>query len=318
MNDLWLSHLHKKRNPLFEQTHSLLIHYQGVKIYEKYFNSYQANTLHEAQSITKSIQSLLIGLLLEKGYISNLEIPIFEFLKDYPGIRWNQVKKNITLNHLLTMRSGLEWNESRVSYNNILFNDSNLMMMQDDWIRFALKKKLSSPPGTLFNYSSALPILLSYIIKVASGQSNLDFVLEHLFAPLAIDFFHYQHNPKDSDILADIDLTPRDLLKIGRLVLQKGQWNQQRILSETWIDFSLREHVLVDPGLSYGLSWWIKKINLDQAEVTYYYAWGYGGQHIFIVPHVELVVVTTGGWYQQNLTPQPFLLLEEEILPYLV
>ncbi|MEO1655277.1 MAG: serine hydrolase, partial [Bacteroidota bacterium] len=258
-------------------------------------------------------------ILRDKGYISGLEEKLYTFLKDYPGILWNAAKKEINLYHLLSMTSGLDWNESRVSYSNILFNDSNLMMMQEDWIRFALKKKLTSLPGSEFSYSSAAPIILSYIIKEASGMSNLDFARQYFFEPLHIYDYYYQQNGKDLDILADIDMLPRDLLKIGQLVLRKGVWNGQRIVSSDWIDLSLKPQVPLDtPGQAYGLSWWIKKVQLEDEEISYFYAWGYGGQHIFIVPRFELVVVTTGGWYQQNLAPQPFLLLEEEILPYLV
>lgn len=296
--------------------HSLLVLKDDQLVLEEYFNGYTREDLHEAQSITKSLQSILIGIALDIGFITNLQERIFTFFEDETDIRWGLSKKRINIYHLLTMTTGLKWNESLISYQNLVKNDSNRMAHQGNWIQYALNKSMVFQPGECFNYSSAAPILFSKIIQQSTGLSNEAFAYNYLFKPLGIHHYAYQRDPLQEEILGDIELRPIDLLKIGQLMLKRGWWGDIQIVSSNWIRQSTQAHIeFFNPYQSgYGYFWWQAKFPYADTQVTAYYAWGYGGQHIFIIPNLDLVIVTTGGWYDVNLAYQPFQLVQEVVL----
>jgi CubicO group peptidase (beta-lactamase class C family) len=305
--------------PRYRNVHSLLVSQQGETIFEGYFNGYDAEILHEAQSVTKSIQSLLVGIALDKKFIPSLDVKIKDYFPQYAHLDWKNGKDKITLRHLLTMTSGLQWNEGEVPYTARYQNDANLQIMHHDWIEYALSKPMAHNAGTTFAYSSASPILISQILGEATQLPNELFALHYLYLPLGISRYEYQQNKQNPQILADVDLLPADLLKIGQMVLQHGRFGVHQIVSPAWVQESLSPQVQFrTAGKSYGYMWWIDTLQTpDNESLAYYYAWGYGGQHIFLVPDYDLVMVTTGGHYGVTLAEQPFELLQKHILPNL-
>jgi CubicO group peptidase (beta-lactamase class C family) len=301
----------------FPELNSLLIWYQGGVLYENYYNGFTHLHLHEAQSVTKSIQSILVGIALDKGLIANLDVKIKPFFREYDYLDWRNGKDQITLRHLLTMQSGLQWNESQVPYNRLFENDSNLMAYSDDWLAFALSKPMVYPAGNFFCYSSASPILISKILKVVSGMSNEAFAKQFLFDPLECLGYDFQKNPKDPDILGDVDLLPSDLLKIGVLALRMGEWQGKKLVSAKWIQTSTQKHVNFSQGEGYGFCWWLKDFQVKGKKLPCFYAWGYGGQHLFVFKDLDLVVLTNARKYTVTLARDPFDLVEQLILPNL-
>ncbi len=297
--------------------HSLLIWKDDSLMLEAYFDTFEADDLHEAQSVTKSLQSLLVGMAWDQNLITSIDTSIYPYFSDYHYLDWSQGKDQITLRHLLTMCSGLTWRESQVSYLDLTHNYSNWMNRQLDWIHFALDQPMEYAPGQYFEYSSAAPILISYLLRAISGMSNEEFALRYLFEPLEIEAYAYQRNIYDSEILADIELKPRDLLKIGQLMLQEGEWQGKRLISSSWIQMATRPQVSLENypyASAYGFFWWVRRFRVQEQLFEGYYAWGYGGQHIFVLPSLRLVVVFTGRNYEVNLASEPFDILENYIL----
>lgn len=297
------------------EIHSLLIAGHHKTWLEKYFGGHKRDNLHEMQSVTKSIQSLLLGMAIDKGYIKNMDEKIYPFLPEYRELFKEKYKKEITLRHLLTMTSGLQWDESNIPYAQLEQNDSNRMALSSDWIRFALNRPVLFPPGEHFNYSSAAPVILSKILKKATGISNEDFALKHLFLPLEIHLHHFQSDLYHPDVLGDIYLLPSDALKIGQLTLNRGKWGNKTLVSEKWIKTSLQPYIKTAGNHSgYGFFWWYSEFNFDGNLQPCTYAWGYGGQHIFVFFGLGIVVVCTGGMYQKNFSDQPRQLIEKYLL----
>lgn len=302
---------------LFPELHSIIISHQNEEVFSAYYDGYHPAIKHEAQSITKSIQSLVLGnLMMEKKL--NLNTLIEPFFKDYPEIVWDESKKQINVGHLLTHTTGLKWREQELPYSSWQ-NDANKLFNSSNWIKKILFRKVIWTPGEVFGYSSANPILLSLIISTVTGMSNQDYLKEYLFSPLNISNFDFdkQASPKGVELLGDANLFPKDLCKIGALVINRGKYQGKQVIPSQWIDQSLKEHIYVYENLYYGLGWWIKNITINQEKLKIIYAWGYGGQHIFMIEKLHLVVVITAGKYPltHNLADEPFQILENHIIP---
>ncbi|MCU0447371.1 MAG: beta-lactamase family protein [Microscillaceae bacterium] len=306
----------------YPYVHSWLVARAGKLVWEKYFQAYTAEYLHEAQSVTKSIQSLLVGIAIDRQFIPSVDTPIRTYFADYTYLDWANGKDQITLRHLLTMTAGLEWNELKVPYNQVFSNDASLQIYSPDWLGYALMKPMESPPGTEFCYSSANPILISKILNEATQMSNEQFARRYLYNYLGINDLRYQKMRKNPRILADIDLSPRDMAKLGQLVLNNGKWADNQVVSTDWLAQSFAPHQFFASGEAYGLSWWLRHLPTEQAagksEFKIRYAWGIGGQHIFILPQYDMVVVFTGGNYEVTRPLEPYHILEKYILAAIV
>ncbi|WP_020531509.1 serine hydrolase domain-containing protein [Flexithrix dorotheae] len=298
----------------FGKLDSLLVLRNGYLVFEGYFNGYKADHLHPIQSVSKSIQSILVGICLDQGLIKNLDEPIIQFFEEYQYLDWSGGKDKITIRHLLCMTTGIQWNESEMPYQSFE-NQANQLVLSSDWLAYALSQPMEAKPGTIFNYSSANPILFAGIIKKVSGLSNETFALKYLFQPLDINKLAIHRSVFSPEIIGDYELVPKDLLKIGWLMLQKGKWNGNQLVSGNWVAQTLSNQFEIKPGMQeYGFFWWRKKCTLGNKEIWYIYAWGYGGQHIFLFPELDLVFTTTASYYNINQAFEPFEILEEYIL----
>jgi len=258
---------------------SLLISRDGELIVESYFNGTDRWQRANVKSVSKSILSALIGIAIEQGHIEGIDQPI----ADYYGDRLAESKRAITIGNLLSMQAGLETTS---------FYNYGAWVLSDDWIRFALKQPLQSPPGTRMHYSTGNTHLLSDILTRASGQSTHEFANAHLAGPLD---FRLAPWPKDPQGIYfggnDMELTPRQMLAFGELYMNDGRYRGKQVVPSGWVKDSLvpRVRSTRDPDRQYGLGWWVK----EMSGVATAYAWGYGGQFILLVPDLDLVVVTT-------------------------
>jgi len=281
---------------------------------------HQGTELHSMQSVTKSVTSLLIGIAIGQGKIESTAVPALEFFSEYEISDPDGRKAEMTLEDLLTMRAGFEWDESTVAYTDPR-NDCAVMEGSDDWVGFVLGKPLAAEPGTTWVYNSGVSQLLSAIIRETTGLTIDTFAEEHLFGPLGIDEYHWKITPTGlPDTEGGLYLKPEDLAKLGLLVLQDGVWDEQRILPEGWIDQSVRSWVEDinprnesddDPG--YGFQWWLEKHD-DGSHPKVIAGRGYGGQFLIIVPELDLITVFTG-WNVFDSGPVALGLFFERILP---
>lgn len=292
---------------------STLLYLDGVSIFEGYYNGYTPDILHEFQSVTKSLQSVLVGIAIDNGFIKDVETPISTYFEDEEGVDWGNGKAEITIRDLLQMTAGLDWNEGYTSYMS-LHNHSNQLAWSKDWVNYALSRPMESLPGEKFIYSSANPILISSIFNKVYEEGHEAFAMKYLLEPLGINHYRYHSCELKKNVLADIDLLPRDMAKFAKMIEKNGIWQGKRIVSSSWVHTMLTSRI--DTGKinqKYSYSWWHSNFNSLNKKYSFFYAWGYGSQHICIVPTLNLILICTGKNYDTTFHSGPFMLLEEII-----
>ncbi|MFW9802010.1 MAG: serine hydrolase domain-containing protein [Candidatus Thorarchaeota archaeon] len=264
---------------------SMLIVHNGYLIFERYFTPslYDVDDTHIIYSCTKSVTSNLIGIAIDKGYIDNTSQLLVDFFPDIYIDNLDSRKESITLENVLTMTSGLQWDEERYDEPNDYFG----MTGSENWVQYVLNKTMVADPGTTFYYNTGGSHLLSAIINRTTGMSTLAFAIENLFEPLGITTHPWPVDPQGIHFGGSaLALRPRDMAKFGYLYLNNGIWDGDQIVSSDWVATSRYEHVPIYGGtFSYGYQWWIN------SPSGYYCARGYQGQFIFVVPEEDLVVV---------------------------
>ena len=279
--------------------HSLLIVRNGYLVSETYFEGFQQDTRHELYSCTKSFVSTLIGIAIDKGYIDRTDRRIVDFFPEHTFANLDEQKEAMTLEDLLTMRSGLDWQEGDPVY--------GAMYRSPDWVQFVLEKPMAQPPGSQFNYCSGCSHVLSAILQETTGMNPLDFAEQYLFEPLGISDIQWDTDAAGIPIGGwGLQMTPRDMAKLGYLYLQDGQWDGQQIISPAWVQNATRKHTETDGDLGYGYQWW------TYPSLAGYTALGRYGQTIFVIPEADLVIVTTA---QMEDHDEVFQLIEQYILP---
>jgi len=263
---------------------------------------YRRGPFHTMQSVSKSVTSALIGIAKHNKAPLDLDaavLPLFEgFRTRGNDSRWGA----LTLRHLLTMTSGIEWDETTVEYTDPK-NSCAAMEGSENWVQFVLDQKMAAEPGKGFVYNSGVTELLGQILKNATGKDPDAYAGKHLFGPLGIEGWYWKKTPAGlSDTEGGLYLTARDLAKIGYLYLKDGVWEGKRILPEGWVSESTSPAVVAGRERQYGFQWWLLPYQGSKS------AWaaaalGYGGQFLFVVPEYDLVAVFTG-W---NIYGEPSL-----------
>ncbi|MDZ7659915.1 serine hydrolase [Fodinibius sp.] len=289
---------------------SLLIQQNGKQLAEFYFNGMEKGEPTNIKSASKSIISLLVGIAVENGYIKTVNQPIEPYFEDYFNANPDSIKESITIKDLLTMRSGLETTS---------FHNYGRWVISDNWIKFALDQPLEKQPGGDMAYSTGTSHLLSVIISKATGMSTRAFAEEYLFHPMNIKLGGWDRDPQGYYMGGNnMALAPDDMIKIGQMLLNRGRYNGQRIVSKDWIVDSFKTYTRSNYNpYDYGYMWWNKPVG----NYKVYFAWGYGGQYIFIIPKLDATIVLTGALdnaTQSRSYKEPvFDLLDEQIIPYL-
>lgn len=258
-----------------------------------------AQTLHDVRSISKSVVSLLFGIALDRQLIAGVDDHIFDYFPDHAALSTAE-KDRIRLRHLLSMTSGLAWDERR-PYTDPA-NSEIMMIRSPEPYRFVLERRIWNAPGEAWNYSGGSTQLLAGVLQAATGRPLADFAREALFDPLGITDFEWVTMPASGEAAAasGLRLRPRDMAKIGQLVLDRGVWNGRRIISEAWLEESTGARAEGWFPYRYGYQWWVGESKIGERTVAWIAGWGLGGQRIYIVPADELVVVITAGLYASD------------------
>ncbi len=279
--------------------HSLLIIRHGYLISENYFGSYQPDTRHELYSCTKSFIATLIGIALDKADIDNTGHRVMDYFPERTFATLDGQKAAMTLEDLLTMRSGLDWQEGDPAY--------RAMYMSSDWVKYVLDEPMIAAPGTQFNYCSGCSHVLSAILQQTTDMNPRDFADQYLFKPLGITNVKWDTDADGTPIGGwGLQITPRDMAKLGYLYLHHGQWEGQQIVSASWVENAARPHTETDGDLGYGYQWW------TYPALDAYTALGRGGQTIFVIPKLDLIIVTTAEMEDHDPI---FQLIEQYIVP---
>jgi CubicO group peptidase (beta-lactamase class C family) len=294
--------------------HSVVVVRHGKLVLEQYFPGYDqpwgqpdgqyeftATTKHDMRSASKSVTSLLVGIAIDRKLIAGVDEPVLKFFPDTAAVKqpgWDA----ITLRHLLTMSSGIKWDEARAWTDPE--NDEPHLTFEADPIGYVLAKPVAAPPDALWTYNGGGTELLGNIIERVSKKSLEAFARETLFQPLGITDVEWKPY-KNGKIAAaaGLRLRPRDAAKIGQLVLNRGQWNGRQIVSADWIAQSITPRFQAvgyfGSTLFYGYQWWMGRSLAGDREIKWVGAFGWGGQRIFIVPELDLVMMTTAAQYGQ-------------------
>lgn len=282
---------------------------------ESYFNGFQDTAIHDLRSVTKSILSLLIGIALDRGFIQNVNDPISKYLNQFGSIKHlDPLKNTITIKHLLTMSGGLDCND----WDKKSKGQEDKVYRQKDWIQYTLDLPLIHLPGTVSAYCSMGTVLLAEIISQASGLSIDQFALTYLFNPLKIERAKWGYT-SDREVIPSgkrLYMAPKDLLKIGLLVLNKGRWNGSQIVSEVWISESTTPKTKIT-GVNYSYLWWNIPLQASDTSGTAITATGNGGQYVMIFPDLDVVAVFTGSAFNSEQDKLPFSIMQRVVLPAL-
>ena len=325
----------------FKEIHSLIIYRDDKLVLEEYFKGhtydYQApgyfgelvdwdrTMLHPIMSCTKSITSACIDIAIEKDYIESVHQSIFDYLPYHQQFK-TEGRENITIEHLLTMSSGLLWDEWHAPHATAA-NDIDRLYIEcwEDPLACVLERPLVSEPGQSFTYNGGGLITLGEILRHATNMDIIHFAEQHLFEPLGIDTIKWDVFPNgEVEAGGGLSLKPRDMLKFGVTYLNDGVWNGTRIVSSGWVEKSsliYNNNININAPIEdsgengYGYTWWITEPGKGNHKTLMYRANGWGGQVIMVFPELDMVVVFTGGNYTTK--SKLFKLVEKYILPAL-
>ena len=263
--------------------HSLLVSHHGELVFEEYYNDRDPRRPANMKSASKSVISALVGIAIDQGLIDSVDTTVASFFPEIFSAEGNVGKQDIKIENLLTMQSGLEATSNR---------NYGKWVLSDNWVEFAINQPLIAAPGTRMLYSTGSTHLLSAILTRASGMSTKQFAQENLTSPLGYSMSYWSQDPQGIYFGGnDMEMTPRQMLRFGELYLNDGQHQGRQVISANCVESSFRPHARTPRGQGryYGYGWWLRDLAGMQVPV----AWGYGGQLIFVVKELDLVVVAT-------------------------
>lgn len=287
---------------------SLLVARGDVLLGERYYHGGSPRRVVNVKSISKSILSALVGIAIADGKIQDTDATVGELLPDYARRVSDARKRAITVGDLLSMRAGLATTS---------FRAYGAWVTTPDWILAALRRPLECQPGSCWIYSTGNYHLLSVILTRATGLDTRSYAARKLLGPLGIPARPWDRDPRGYYLGGNnMGFTARELLRFGRLYLAEGRWEGRQVVPADWVRRSLRPLVVSSfNGFDYGYGWWGRRL----AGERVWFAWGYGGQYVILVPDLELVIVATShpgrarSWREGDRAL--FELLEADVIP---
>ena len=293
--------------------HSVLIWQGGRMLLEHYRRSkdkpvgdwfarevmFGPDVLHDMRSISKSVVALLVGQAVARGEIDGAT-PVLDFYPALADLR-RSGREGIRVSHLLDMASGLAWSETAATYGSSA-NDETRLWWDASPARYILDRALVAAPGTVWNYNGGHTVLLADILQQRSGRGLLDLVRNDLFEPLGITHWEWRSGAHGQPLAyAGLRLAPPDLLRLGRLILGGGAWQGRQVVPGAWVAATLQPSMTIGKGpLRYGRHWWAGRAEHAGRSLLWIAGLGNGGQRLFVVPELDLVVVFTAGAYNSE------------------
>ena len=291
-------------NPL----NSLLISWKGEIVAERYYRGMRANRTVNVKSVSKSLISPLVGIAIRDSLLEGVHQKLVDLLPDYASHIEETHRDEILLHHVLSMTTGLEGTS---------FQNYGPWVASSDWIKFALERPAVCHPSSCMTYSTGNSHLISVILSEVSGENLHSYARDVLFRPLGIPLYAWDRDPLGYYLGGNnMALRPRDMMRFGEMLKDEGQYNGVQLVPASWIK-RMWDVYAISPwnGHRHGYFWWSRTFGGERTH----FAWGYGGQYIFIVPRLDLVVVMTSSLTNRprgvdhNRVVQEFL--AEEIIP---
>ena len=295
----------------FKRIDGVLILKNNKLVYEEYFHGYTKDIPHNIYSCTKSITSMLVGIAIDQKIIDTIDTPILQFFPEYTSIQnSSQWKEQITIRNLLDMNSGLDCDDWYKG-------SSDKMNQSTDPVKYIRDLPSINKPGTTGSYCTGGAVLLGRILENKSGMSLEAFANKNLFDPLEIKKYRWDKLQDGKSFGGGgLFLRHRDMAKIGLLMLNKGTWQSNQLISRNWVELSEKNtSKLRGPFDGYGLLWWKQNFPHNNENIEVYFSSGNGGQDIFIVPSKKMVIVMTGSNINSGQGFQNIIMLKDYIIP---
>jgi CubicO group peptidase (beta-lactamase class C family) len=288
---------------------SFLVVRDGRLVLEEYFYGSERDDLELTMSVTKSVVSLLVGVAIDERLIESVDVPILTF---FPTRRRDAADgwEDVTLEHVLTMSTGAEWPAEAAEGG---------FLAPTDRFSGVLERPIGASPGSRFDYVGLNVELLSGVIETATGVNADVYAEDALFGPMGVKEYDWSSMKWEGHPLmaGALKLRPRDMARIGQLVLNGGTWDGQRVVSEEWVERSTSTQIEEAPGRGYGYLWWTGTYEFDGRPVDAVFASGLGSNYIMILPEYDMVVVTTGRNVTNGLHQAPLEMMRDHLLPAL-
>lgn len=303
------------RSGLLRNVHAALVARRGAAVLEHYGAgmdeawgnplgqvTFGPETLHDLRSVTKSVVGLLYGIALERGQVPPPDAPLMAQFPEYPDLATDPARSGLTVLHALTMTMGAAWDELSIPYTNPA-NSEIAMEAAPDRLRFILGQTMLTPPGKSWTYSGGAVALIGALIARGTGMALPEFARASLFAPLGIDKFEWFSGKDGTPSAASgLRLRPRDLLAIGQLVLNGGQWQGRQVVTPAWISAATWPAIATEGGLEYGRLWFLGEFATPalSGPQRWIAGFGNGGQRLWLMPAAGLAMVSFSGAYNQS------------------
>jgi CubicO group peptidase (beta-lactamase class C family) len=281
-----------------KNTQGVVILRHGKLVAEWYADGRDADSFAASWSMAKSFTSALVGIALEEGAIPSLGQPVADYIQEWMGSHHEE----ITLEHLLTMSSGLDWNET----DDLSESDVVALGLAGEPLAIAIDQPRLVPPGTVFNYSSGDTMLLSKVIQDATGMSVGEYAESRLFSRIGVAPAEWWRDVGGTTLsFCCLDMSTRDFARFGQLFLDGGRWRGEQVVPAGWVQASTSPSATFE---GYGYQWWLTGRTSSLPEDTYT-ARGHDGQYVHVIPSLALVVVRNGLYYKYPGDPvaDPFL-----------
>ena len=317
------------RTKEFDNLHAVIVARGGKLVLARYYEGEDKRTRgpksgivtfgpevkHDLRSVSKSIVGLLYGLALAQGKVADLDQSLVSQFPAYKDLPADPKRDRMTVGHALSMTLGTEWDESLPYYDRR--NSETAMDLAADRYRYVLDRPMVAEPGSQWTYNGGATAVLAHLISRGTGQPLLDYAREALFEPLGIADVEWVADADGEPFAASgLRMLPRDLAKIGQLILDRGRWGDSQVVPSEWLDQSFTPRVRANDTFEFGYHWWLGKSRKDGRP--WMGAFGNGGQSLFIAPSLELVVVTTAGNYNQpGNWDLPFAVMGKVVVPAL-
>jgi CubicO group peptidase (beta-lactamase class C family) len=318
--------------------HGIIIVRRGRLVFENYYEgndqvrgldgrahfervAFSAERGHELRSISKSIVGLLYGIALHEAKVPPLDAPLLAQFPDYSDLPDLEQRRRWTIRHALTMTLGIEWNED-LSYDDPR-NGQTMMDRAADPYRHVLSRPIIAAPGERWIYCGGATALIGKILENGTKQKLPDYARAVLFDPLGLAATEWRVGPNgERNFAAGVSMRPRDLARIGQMLLDKGKAGDRQIVPGDWLEESFKPQVTIRDRREYGCQWYLGEIVFNSADGPRAERWmaaiGNGGQRLIVFPRLELVIVMTAGNYNRpDQGRPPNRVLTEVILPSL-
>ena len=263
---------------------------------EEYFHTFWRTSLHDIRSAGKSITGMLMGIAIKQGLVKSVEDPVYDYLDIPPP---TVAHKDIKIKHLLSMSAGFDAD----SDDGNTPGQAGQWMGLDDWTAYIQRVPMARKPGKRWVYGDLNSQLVGTIIENTSGMSLSEFAKKHLFDPMDVHEYYWQQSKAGSTVASgNLFITALDFAKLGWLVLNKGNWRGQQLISEEYIDEMIGKQISINENyfgvpVDYGYFWYTRTREFAGKNITYHYASGNGGNYVMVIPSENMVVALTSSAY---------------------